>query len=103
MMMITYWSAAGCSPDCISVTGTNLKNSQNVLTFDLSNNGSASNSILYARWTKVTISNNGAIGAVAGQTIELGNNAVINFTTSVPGSSNQTTTWAKRGYMRVYQ
>jgi hypothetical protein len=103
LMLITYWSAAACSPDCVDVTGTDLQSSQNVKTLDLSNNGVASNSILYARWTKVDISNNGAIGAVAGQTINMGNNAVINFTTSVPGSSNQTITWAKRGYMRVYQ
>ena len=102
-LFITYWSSAGCSPDCNDVTGTSLFTSKDVRTLELSNNGSASNSILYARWSKVRISNNGAIGAVAGQTIEMGNNAVINFTASVPGSSNLTTTWAKRGYMRVYQ
>lgn len=102
-MFISYWSSASCAPDCSDVTGTNLYTSKDVRSLELSNNGSASNSILYARWSKVRISNNGAIGAVAGQTIELGNNAVINFTASVPGSSNLTTTWAKRGYMRVYQ
>lgn len=100
---IAYWSAASCSPDCTTVTGTDLANSQNQVKVNLSNNGSAAGSILYARWSRASISNNGAIGAVAGQSILLGNNAVINFTASVPGSSNLTTTWAKRGYMRVYQ
>lgn len=102
LQMITFWSAASCSPDCSSVTGTDLYNSQNTLTLDLRNNASAANSILYSYWSKVRISNNGAIGAVAGQTVELGNNAVINFTASVPGSDNLVTTWVKRGYMRVY-
>jgi Tfp pilus assembly protein PilX len=99
---LTFWSAASCSPDCSSVTGTDLFTSQNTQTINLANNGAAPSSILYAYWSKVTVSNNGAIGAVAGQTVALSNNAVINFTSSVPGSDNRITTWVKRGYMRVY-
>jgi Tfp pilus assembly protein PilX len=99
---LTFWSAASCSPDCSSVTGTDLFSSQNTQTINLANNGAAPGSILYAYWSKVTVSNNGAIGAVAGQTVQLSNNAVINFTSSVPGSDNRVTTWVKRGYMRVY-
>jgi hypothetical protein len=99
---LTFWSSAACSPDCSSVTGTDLFSSQNTQTINLDNNGAAPASILYAYWSKVTVSNNGAIGAVAGQTVQLSNNAVINFTSSVPGSDNRITTWVKRGYMRVY-
>lgn len=99
---IAYWSNAGCSPDCTTVTGTELKNSQDLVRVNLANNGSAPGSILYARWSRTQVSNNGSIGAVAGQSIELGNNAVINFTASVPGSDNLTQTWVKRGYMRVF-
>lgn len=101
MEVVTYWSAAGCTPDCADVTGTSLSSSQNVTTINLSNNGSAQNSIFYARWSKVIVSNNGGLGAIAGQTVELGNNAVISFTASVPGSDNLVTTWVKRGYMRT--
>ena len=100
--IVTFWSAAPCSPDCSTVTGTNLFNSQSVVTINLSNNGAAPASVLYAYWSKASISNNGAIGAVAGQTVQLSNNAVINFTSSVPGSSNLIVTWVKRGYMRLY-
>lgn len=100
--VVTFWSAAACSPDCTSVTGTALATSQATVTINLSNNGGAPNSILYAYWSKAKISNNGNLGAVAGQTVELGNNAVINFTSSVPGSDNRITTWVKRGYMRIY-
>jgi hypothetical protein len=99
---LTFWSAASCSPDCSSVTGTDLFASQSTQTINLDNNGAAPASILYAYWSKVTVSNNGAIGAVAGQTVQLSNNAVINFTSSVPGSDNRITTWVKRGYMRVF-
>jgi hypothetical protein len=100
--MHTFWSNSACSPTCSNVTGTALYNSQNTVTIDLGNNGTASNSVFIAQWTKVRVSNNGALGAVGGQTIELSNQAVINFTASVPGSDNRITTWVKRGYMRVY-
>ncbi len=102
--VIAYWSAdSSCSPECVNVTGVNLANSQNVVKINLSNNGSAPGSILYARWSRVRISNNGAVGALAGQSIELGNNAVVNFTSSLPDSDNMVVTWVKRGYMRVFE
>ncbi|HEX9679564.1 MAG TPA: hypothetical protein VGA08_03015 [Candidatus Saccharimonadales bacterium] len=102
--VITYWSAdTSCSPDCTDVTGSSLAASQSTTTINLSNNGSAQNSIFYARWSRVVVSNNGGLGAVAGQTVQLGNNAVISFTAAIPGSDNLITTWVKRGFMRVYQ
>jgi len=103
VQIIAFWSAAACSPDCGDVTGPALANSQNQETIVLSNNGSAQNSVFYSRWSKIRVSNNGGLGAVAGQTVELGDNAVISFTAAVPGSDNLITTWVKRGYMRVYQ
>lgn len=99
----TFWSNSGCTPECATVTGTNLKNSQNTVTIDLGNNGSASNSVFIAQWSRVRVSNNGVLGAISGQSIELSNQAVINFTASVPGSDNLTVTWVKRGYLRVFQ
>lgn len=102
--MRTFWShsSSGCSPNCTNLTGTGLANSQNVTTIDLGNNGDAPNSVFIAQWSRVRVSNNGALGAVAGQSIYLSNQAVINFTASVPGSDNLTISWVKRGYMRVY-
>lgn len=89
--------------DCNAVTGYALYSSQNTKTIDFSNNANAPNSILESTWSKTFISNNGQLGAVSGQTVELGNNAIINFTSYVPGSDNLIVTWAKRGYMRVFQ
>lgn len=98
----TFWSNDTCSPSCTNVTGSALANSQNVVTIDLGNNGNAANSVFIAQWSRVRISNNGSLGAVSGQSIELSNQAVINFTTSVPGSDNLNKTWVKRGYLRVF-
>src|SRR5581483_8306956 len=101
--MHTFWSQGSCSPNCTTLTGTDLANSQGVTTINLANNGSANNSIFIAQWSRVTVSNNGGLGAVGGQSVSLGANAVINFTSSVPGSDNRVTTWVKHGYVRLYQ
>lgn len=98
----TFWSGSSCSPDCTDVTGVDLANSQNQVTIDLDNNAQAPSTVLVAQWSRVKIQNNGAIGAIAGQSIELDNGAVINFSASVPGSDNLTVTWVKRGYIRVF-
>lgn len=100
----TFWSHAssGCSPDCTSLSGAPLAASQNVTTIDLANGGSAPFTVFTAQWSRVAVENNGTLGAVAGQSILLSNGAVINFSASIPGSDNLTTTWVQRGYMRVY-
>jgi hypothetical protein len=89
--------------ECASVTGLALSTSQTTTTINLSNNANASGTVFRTLWSRASIANNGALGAVAGQTIQLGNNAVINFTASIAGSSNLTTAWVKRGYLRVFQ
>ncbi len=93
----TFWSAAGCSPDCSTVTGTSLANSRSVATITLENNATASSTILYAYWSEVSMSNNGQIGALLGQTVALSNNGTITFGSSV-GTGN--TTWVVQGYRR---
>jgi hypothetical protein len=95
--IITFWSAAGCSPDCSTVTGTDLYNSRAVTTISMQNNGDAPNTILYAYWSQVTVGNSGQIGALIGQTINLTNNGTITFGTSV---STGSTTWVVKGYRR---
>jgi hypothetical protein len=97
--IITYWSRASCSPDCADVTGTDLYNSRNDTTIDMNNSSNAGATILYARWTRVSVSNSGQIGALVGQTIALSNSATITFGTSV-GASTQY--WVISGYRRVF-
>lgn len=93
----TFYSKASCSPDCTSVTGTDLANSRTLSTITMSNSASAPNSILYAYWSQVQLSNSGQIGAVIGQTIQLSNTATITFGTS---SGIGSTTWVVKGYSR---
>jgi Tfp pilus assembly protein PilX len=93
----TFYSKAGCSPDCSSVTGTDLANSRTVSTINLSNSSSGPNTIFYAYWSQVTVANSGDIGAIIGQTVQLSNTGTITF-----GNSTQlgSTTWVVKGYRR---
>lgn len=95
--VITFYSSAGCSPDCATVTGTALATSRFVTTINLANSSAGSTSIFYAYWTKVQVSNSGAIGALIGQTIQLSNTGTITFGSS-SGIGN--TTWVVNGYRR---
>lgn len=94
----TFYSKASCSPDCSSVTGTDLSNSRTATTISLSNNSSAPNTIFYAYWSQVQISNAGQIGAIIGQTVQLSNNSAITFGNS---TSLGSTTWVVKGYRRL--
>lgn len=95
--IITFWSSASCSPDCTSVTGTDLNSSRGVTTISLQNNGNAPKSIFYAYWSQVSLGNGGQIGALIGQTIRLSNNGTITFGSSVnPGSVS----WVVNGYRK---
>ncbi len=93
----TFYSKASCSPDCSSVTGTDLANSRTVTTISLSNSSSEPNSIFYAYWSQVNVANSGQIGAIIGQTVQLSNTGTITFGNSTNLGS---TTWVVKGYRR---
>lgn len=84
-IVITYWSNSSCSPDCADVTGTNLLNSTNTSTIQLSNNADGPGTEFYARWSQVQLSNGGNIGALVGQRVKLTNSAAVTFGTTVSG------------------
>lgn len=98
--IVTYRSRASCSPDCASVTGTDLYNSRNDTTISLSNSAEGAHTVFYARWTRVAVNNSGAIGALIGQTVQLSNSGTITFGTSVEGSGPSY--WVIDGYRRVF-
>jgi hypothetical protein len=84
--IITFYSTAPCSPNCSSVTGSDLYNSQSVTTVSIGNQGGAANTTFYARWTELDLINGGTIGAILAQTINLSNTGNITFGTSTIGA-----------------
>lgn len=101
MRIVTYASSAACSPDCTNVTGTDLYNSRNMTTISIENSATAGQTEFYARWSKVSVSNGGNIGALAGQTVELSNSAAITFGTSVSGFGGPVA-WVVKSYKRTF-
>ncbi len=83
--VITFRSTAACSPNCSSVTGSDLFNSSSQTTISLSNSSTAPQTEFFARWTQVDINNGGNIGALVGQTIRMSNSGVVTFGASVSG------------------
>jgi len=98
--VITYYSTASCSPDCVNVTGTDLNSSRSKTTIALSNYSQGAQSVFYARWTQVNLSNGGQIGAVIGQTIYMSNNSAITFGAATGGGGDPV--WVVDGYRRDF-
>lgn len=97
--VITFYSKAACSPDCTSVTGTDLDNSRGLVTISLQQSAAGPNTIFYAYWTEVDIGNSGQLGALIGQTILLENTGTITFTTS---AGVGTSSWVVNGYRQAF-
>lgn len=79
VQIITFWSAASCSPNCTTVTGTDLANSQNTTTISINNQGLGAKTNFYARWSKIRIQNSGTVNKILGQTVELANPGSVSF------------------------
>lgn len=96
---INYHSVASCSPDCSSLPSQQLHDSSTVPTINIENGSLAAGSSFYARWTKVTLSNNGSIGQLLGQTIQLSNSGNISFGSEL---SSGESVWSVKNYQRIF-
>lgn len=99
--IVTYYSTASCSPDCTDLTGADLENSQGHTTININNNSEGPQTEYYARWTKVEAGNNGNIGALVGQRIELSNALAVTFGTDV-SDINEPQAWVLESYKRTF-
>ncbi len=99
--IITYWSAAACSPNCADVTGSDLYNSRNITTIQLDNTASGPQTEFYAHWSRVNISNSGNVGALVGQTVQLSNSGAITFGVPVTGVTG-VSAWVVKSYKRTF-
>jgi hypothetical protein len=61
-LVVTYYSAASCSPNCSDVAGTELYNSRNLNTVNLNGGGSSAGTLFYARWSKINATGGGSYG-----------------------------------------
>lgn len=98
--VISYKSAASCSPSCTNVTGTDLKKSQEQQNVTVDGGGTFAGLAVWAYWSKVKISGSGLVGSVTGQKIDMSGAGNITFGTTL---SSGTTTWTIRSYQRTFE
>jgi hypothetical protein len=96
---ISFKSSAACSPECTSLSGNDLKTSQNLLTVDIGGAVNLPGMIFQAYWGKARLSGSGSVGALAGQTIDMQGAGTVIFGTEL---SSGTQTWTITGYQRIY-
>lgn len=96
---ISYKSSASCSPNCTDVTGTDLKNSQNLTNISVSGAGNIPGAIFHSPWGKIVIGGSGTTGSAIGQTIELNGAGTLTFGT---GLSSGESIWTIRSYQQIF-
>lgn len=96
---ITFKSTAACSPSCVSVTGSDLYNSQSLTTIDIAGAGNFPGAIFQAYWSKIKMGGSGTTGSAIGQTIELSGAGTLTFGTSL---SSGELTWTIRSYQQDF-
>lgn len=96
---ISFKSSAACSPNCTTVTGTDLKNSQSLLTVNVGGSANLPGMIFHAYWSKVRLGGSGNMGAAIGQTVELNGSGTVTFGTILSSGDR---TWIVTSYQTIF-
>lgn len=97
---ISYRSNAPCNPSCTSITGTELRNTQNLQTVNVGGAANLPGMIFQAYWGRVTIAGSGNIGAAVGQTVDLSGAGTVTFGTRLSSGERS---WTISSYQRIYE
>lgn len=96
---ISFKSSASCSPNCTSVTGTDLKTSQGLQTVTVGGGGNMAAGLYYAYWGKIVITGSGNVGAAIGQTVDMSGAGTVTFGTGIAAGAR---TWTITSYQQLY-
>jgi hypothetical protein len=99
IQFISFKSAASCGANCTTITGTDLKNSQNLETVLVNGGVNLPGMIFQAYWGKATIGGSGSIGAAAGQTVDMSGAGTVTFGTEL---SSGVRTWTITSYQQAF-
>lgn len=99
-VVITFYSTADCSPDCINVTGSDLQDSEQVETIRLGANANAPATIFYARWTEVNMGGNATTGGLIGQIVRMQGTGDVVFGEELSSGEQ---VWSIVNYHRVFE
>lgn len=97
---ISFKSSASCGADCTTLSGNELKNTQDLLTVDVGGAANLPGMVFQAYWGKVRIAGSGNVGAAVGQTVDLNGAGTVTFGTKLSSGSK---TWTVTSYQQIYQ
>lgn len=97
---ISFRSNAPCNPNCTQITGTELKNTQNLETVKVGGAGNMPGMIFQAHWGRITVGGSGNVGAAVGQTVDLSGAGTVTFGTKLSSGAK---TWTITSYQQWYE
>jgi len=97
--LVSFKSTAACNPDCSDVTGTDLKNSQQLETVKIGGSASMPGMIFQSHWGKLTLGGSGNMGAALGQTIDMTGSGTVTFGTILSSGSRS---WTVTSYQQIF-
>lgn len=97
--LVSSKASATCNPNCTTLSGNELKTSQNVTTVNIGGSAAVAGSIFMAQWGKAVLGGSGNVGALAGQTVDLSGSGTVVFGTTLSSGSN---IWTISGYQRLF-
>lgn len=96
---ISFKSTAACSPNCASVTGSDLKTSLGTTTVNVAGAGNFPGAIFQSYWGRLVMGGSGTAGSGIGQTVDLSGAGTITFGTSL---SSGESVWTIRSYQQDF-
>lgn len=99
IQFISFKSSASCGADCTSLSGNELKNTQDLLTVDVGGAANLPGMVFQAYWGKVKIAGSGNVGAAVGQTVDLSGAGTVTFGTELASGSK---IWTVTSYQQLY-
>lgn len=99
IQFISFKSSAGCTPNCTSLSGNDLKTSSVLETVDVGGAANLSGMVFQSYWGKITVGGSGTLGSAIGQTVDLSGAGTLTFGTTLSSGSK---TWTISSYQQKY-
>lgn len=95
---ISFRSNASCNPNCTNITGTELRNTQNLQTVTVGGGANLPGMIFQSHWGRIVVGGSGNIGAAAGQTVDMSGAGTVTFGTNLSSGERS---WTISSYQVV--
>lgn len=96
---ISFKSSGSCNPNCVNLTGNDLKTSQNQTTVNVGGAANLPGMIFQSYWGKIVLGGSGNMGSAIGQTIDMSGAGTITFGTALSSGDK---TWTITSYQQKF-